>query len=336
MPFCIKKSAAANTGAMTLFIAGTSAAMTWGDGTAFTGGEWPANADGVVIYDGNYKLVGPPSPFAFLIPGTPVPLLAPRAYYVDGSAGSDSNNGLAAGAGHAFATLQKAETVRRSLNQNGFDVTIHVADNTYAPLVCGPINGSGNVFWVGDHATPAFCLVHATAGEAILINASGHNFDGFAVQSDANGSLPHIGAGIRISGGQAYFQNMSFGACSQTHIWLDRGGVGIFHGVGDGVGSAFVNITGDAPYHIQGDGDMEIGQTILNINGTRTFTAFWYGFSGGLIDGPYSAINFISGATVTGSKFNVVGNAVLNFSGAGDSYLPGSTAGTKSTGGQTT
>lgn len=62
MAFIIKKGAAANTGAMTLTIAGTAGALTWGDDTAFTGGEWPAAADGFVMYDGNYRMIGPPSP----------------------------------------------------------------------------------------------------------------------------------------------------------------------------------------------------------------------------------------------------------------------------------
>jgi len=61
MQFAIKKGAAKNTGATSLSIAGTLAALTWGDGTAFVGGEWPANADGQVLYEGNYKLLASPT-----------------------------------------------------------------------------------------------------------------------------------------------------------------------------------------------------------------------------------------------------------------------------------
>lgn len=60
MQFVIKKGSAGNSGPLTLVIAGTAAAVTWADGTAFTGGEWPAITDGSIVYEGNYKLLSHP------------------------------------------------------------------------------------------------------------------------------------------------------------------------------------------------------------------------------------------------------------------------------------
>lgn len=57
-------------------------------------------------------------------------LTAPRDYYVNVSTGNDANNGDNT---HPFATIQHAVDVVSKLDANGYAVTIHVADGTYAP-----------------------------------------------------------------------------------------------------------------------------------------------------------------------------------------------------------
>jgi hypothetical protein len=326
MHFTITKGDAANTGALSATIMGTTAPVTWPDLTPFSGGEWAAEADGLVVYDGNYRLLGPTTPFSFVVPGAPPPLLAPRTYYVNAGTGSDSNSGLSSG--NAFASVQKAITVTQSLNMNGFNVTINVDGTiarTYAPFVCGALNGSGLVTIVGNLTTPSNVLIHATSGEAALVNAPGYTLSGLAFQSDAAGTAPHLGIGIRAQA-VVFVENCSFGACFNAHIWIDPSGQVICAGAGNGFPSAFINITGNAPYHVQFSGVMQLAQTILNITGTITFTAFSLGQNFGLMLGPYSAIN-ITGS-VTGSKYSLTAPAIINTNGAGTSYFPGSTSGT--------
>lgn len=329
MHFTITKSALANTGALAATIMGTTAAVTWGDLTPFTGGEWAANADGMVVYDGNYRLLGATTPFSFVIPGSPPPFLTPRSYFVNDSTGSDSNDGLSSG--NPFKTIQKGITVTQSHNMNGFNATINVATGTYAPFICGALNGSGNVTIVGNLTTPTNVLIHATTGEAINVSAPGYILQGMAVQADANGSAPHQGAGIRAQA-VVVIQNMSFGVCSAAHRYVDPGGLILANGTSNGFPSAFLNITGNAPYHIFSSGVVQESQTILNINGTLAFTAFISMQNLGVWFGPYSAIN-ITGS-VTGSRYSVSTNAIINTLGGGASYLPGSTAGSTATGGQ--
>jgi hypothetical protein len=334
MQFGIKKGAAANDAAVTLNIAGTSAALTWGDGTALTGGEWPAGADGLVLYDGGYKLVGIPSPFAFIVPGTPKPLLAPRTYYVDASAGNDSNNGLAAGAGNAFASIAKAVTVILSLNMNGFSITVNVANGTYAPIVCPELNGSGSVQVIGNTTTPASVIISAATGEAIWVTGSGWSFSGMTVSSAANGSAPHFGCGLRVdNGSNCGISNMGFGACAFAHILSEFGsGVGML-GVLTGNPTAFINIVGSAPafMYVSAGGSISTGETILTLTGTPAFSsAFAVAQTNGSISLPFASIT----GTATGSRYSASLNGTISTSGSGASYYPGNAIGTLTTGGQ--
>jgi hypothetical protein len=335
MQFVIKKGASPNTGAVTLNIVGTNAAVTWGDGTPLSGigPEWPAGADGEVVYDGNYRLLSVINPASFVVPGTPVPLLAPRTYYVDASAGNDSNNGLAAGAGHAFATPAKAVATILSLNMNGFAVTVNVANGTYAPFACSPLNGSGSVAFIGNTTTPASVIIAATTGEAILVQGSGYSFSGFTVTSAANGSAPHLGCGVRCDGGvTCTISNMAFGACAFAHIECGFGASIQMLGVASGNSSAFINIVGSAPsfMYVDSGGTISTGQTALTLTGTPTFTAFAFAISNGSISLPFNSITGLA----TGSRYSVSLNGVISTNGSGATYYPGSTSGTATTGGQ--
>jgi hypothetical protein len=336
MQFVIKKGASGNTGAVTLNIVGTSAALTWGDGTPLSGigPEWPAGADGEVVFDGNYKMLSTPTPLSFVVPGTPKPLLAPRTYFVDGSAGSDSNDGLAAGAGHAFATLPKVMSVILSLNMNGFAVTVNVANGTYGPVICPALNGAGTVSFIGNTTTPANVTVAATTGEAIYVQGTGYSFSGMTPTSAANGSAPHLGCGIRVGGASTCsISNMGFGACAFAHILSEFGGAVGMLGVATGNPSAFINIVGSAGafMYVDGSGTISTGQTILTLTGSPTFSsAFAFATTNGSISLPFQSIT----GSATGSKFSASLNGVISTSGSGINYYPGNSAGTTTTGGQ--
>lgn len=88
-------------------------------------------------------------------------LTANRTYYVR-TDGSDSNSGLVNDAGGAFLTIQAAVTlVASSLNLNGYDVTIQVADGTYAvgATIQNLWDGNGTVSIKGNATTPTNVIV---------------------------------------------------------------------------------------------------------------------------------------------------------------------------------
>jgi hypothetical protein len=335
MQFVIKKGAAANTGAVTLNLVGTNAALTWGDGTPLSGlgPEWPAGADGEVVYDGNYRLLSVVSPASFIVPGTPAPLLAPRTYYVDASAGNDSNNGLAAGSGHAFATIQKSINTILSLNMNNFTVTVNVANGTYAPFTCPVLNGSGTVLIVGNNTTPANVIVSATTGEAIYVTGAGYTISGMTVSSAANGTAPHLGCGVRTQSVPVTLYNMSFGACFYSHVQSEFGATTNFLGTATGNPSAFINIVGSAPAFMFAavGGIISTGQTALTLVGTPNFSAaFAVVQQVASIQIPFSSIT----GPATGQRFSASLNGTINTNGSGVNYYPGSIAGATATGGQ--
>jgi hypothetical protein len=184
--YCIEYIANTTTagGVTANFGPGARVASRW-DGTALLPGDLVIGQGAVFLDNGTQlRLVSP-------VDSTPVFLQAAQTYYVNASTGSDSNNGLTSGT--AFLTIQKAINTTLSLNMNGYNVSIIVADGTYAPIQCGALNGSGQCFITGNTTTPANCIIHATTGEAINVTGRGWQIGGFAVQADANGTSPHLG-----------------------------------------------------------------------------------------------------------------------------------------------
>lgn len=334
----IKKGVTSNDAALTLAVAGTTAPVTWGDGTAFTGGEWVANADGLVVYDSaspaKFRLLGATSPFAFVIPGTKAPLLGARTYYVNASApGSDSNDGLTSPT--AFASVVKALNVAATFNQNGFDITINVANGTYSSFVCQTINGQGSIFIIGNETTPGSVIISTSAGEAITVNGQNYTIKGMTVLSSGSGAAPHVGAGLRVNASaQVVTRNIIFGACVDSHTLIGNGGILAFSGTDNGDATGYVSITGDSPFflNVQGGGLVTLNNTILNTTGARTFaSSFVQAADQGIIRGSFSTINL--GSTVTGKRYNVTTLGLINTATANINYFPGTIAGTATLGG---
>src|SRR5690606_6562686 len=91
-----------------------------------------AGTDGIMFPDGTLQTTA----------ATPM-LTADRTYYVR-TDGSDANSGLANTAGGAFLTIQKAIQVAAGINNNGFTITIQLANGTY--------NSGGSIRgpWIGN------------------------------------------------------------------------------------------------------------------------------------------------------------------------------------------
>ncbi len=70
IPFIVKKGAAANVGALTMALNGLAATATVrADGSAFGAGQWPANAEAQVVYDGIH-IVALTDPAPAWVPGS--------------------------------------------------------------------------------------------------------------------------------------------------------------------------------------------------------------------------------------------------------------------------
>jgi hypothetical protein len=257
-------------------------------------------------------------------------LLAARNYYV-ATTGSDTNPGTIAS---PFATITKAVEVTSTLDLNIYTATIKVADGTYnGQVLLRNLVGAGRCRIIGNVANPsAVVLTNSGADTIRSVGISGiYELEGFQITNTTGNCIYISGGGILRIG------NLNFGSCPSVHIAAqDSSQIEI---IGD------YSILGNAAIHIYAVGPSAIvafnyAPTIpvqVNIPSALTFSTFALASGMGTLQlyGP-SYCNF-TGAGVTGtagSRFNSEFNAVIRVGGAGLDYIPGSTAGIQSTGGQ--
>lgn len=256
-------------------------------------------------------------------------------YYVGGTGASDANDGTAAsvGSGHGpFATLQAAANAVAGVNLNGFSVNIHVANGSYAPVLLPNTAGSGSVNFIGNPSSPSSCAVVATANGISAIQGnncgSAYSFNGFMVSASGSGQA----SGVTSAGAGSFItlQNIYCGNCTFAQIFPSTGTIAL-------IGPITIVGGGGAFVYSYGQGGL------LNISTTappslNILNAVSYSQAFAVVTTLAQAVMFFSviggAGNVTGSKFQVGQNGVLNTNGSGINYLPGSSAGTQSGGGE--
>lgn len=246
-------------------------------------------------------------------------LTAARTYYVR-SDGSDSNDGLSNTAGGAFLTVQKAVTVVSGLDNGGYDVTIQLADATYAESVAlKTLVGSGSAIIQGNAATPANVVCKDFSGTYIVGNWTIKDL--VLTNGSAATRLAASGRGCVIS-----FSGVTFGGTTTAyHIAATDGAVA------KAIGNYSISAGSTIHAYAANTGSVEIRSKTVTITGTPAFsTAFAYCQILGqqLLDG-----NTFSGSA-TGPRYSAISNGVLYTAGGGSTYLPGNSAGSTATGGQ--
>ena len=304
-----------NTGPSTMNVGTGAVAVIYPNGSPMLGGELSAGRTVDFLFNGtSWELQG--NGYAPILQGN-------RNYYVDGTHGSDSNNGLAAGTGNAFATIQKAVNTAYSINANGFAVTINVADGTYAPLaVTGVFNGTLSI--IGDTATPTNCVISSTSATQACV--SGNNSAVFTIQGFTLTNT--LGNGL-VSQNNAIvsFSLIAFSSCvNGNHIFIDTGRVSC-------IGN--YSIISNALNHVL----LTYGEFILTPSTPNTVTISTCALSTAFVNA--QNISFIrantntnfSGAPTSGTKYSATQNSVIQTSGAGVNFFPSPTAGGTASGG---
>lgn len=261
-----------------------------------------------------------PTPYAFqnFLPIGPVTTVQAGngTLYVNVST-SGSDTAGDGSAGNPFATIAKAIAMIQNMDHRGFNAVINLAAGTYSiganyALDQGP-NPNVRLYIRGQSNAS---LVTITGG----INASG---------AAARLTLEFVTlttAGINANN-NAYvdFDNCIFGAMASSQHLFAQNGARI-------VAAGPYTINGNAIYHAaaQYDGKVFLDGNTVTLNGTPAFsTAFAYAAQGTI-----SAQSVTFSGSATGVRYNAILNGVINTAGGGASYLPGSSAGTTSTGGQ--
>lgn len=246
-------------------------------------------------------------------------LTADRTYYVR-TDGSDSNNGLANTSGGAFLTIQKAVDVTCALDMSIYAVTIQCGDATRTEQVAlKTYLGSEAPTIIGNTTTPANCLMNVTSGNCFTNNSGRYwKVSGFKLATTTSGN------GFSASGGGSKigFSNINFGACAEGHIYSSE--------CAQVYALTNYTISGAAAFHglAVENGVVSIGGLTITITGTPAFSGFLYGRKGHFL---VQGITFSGSAT--GPRFNLNLCSTVFANGSGEaSYLPGNSAGSKSTG----
>lgn len=264
-------------------------------------------------------------------------LTADRTYYVRKD-GSDTNTGLTDDAGGAFLTISKAVATVRSLDLQGFDVTIQVRAGTYTETVaCGPCVGQATsdgvsstsfrpIKILGDLVTETNVVITSADFATVTVYGQGSmwSFNGVTV-NNTNG----FGAAMRATLGGALILGDPGAYTGRVQV----GGVGFaqLYGFVDAyilayldevtfAGSAFIGIYADfrsqidfEPIDITWTGSPAYGFGFVVADATAIVQYYWFGTLTG--DG-----------TVTGTRFRAQLNSYVDVFDKNWTAIPGDAA----------
>lgn len=258
-------------------------------------------------------------------------LSASRTYYVR-TDGSNSNTGLVNSAGGAFLTLQKAlNVISSTLDVGGQAVTISVGTGAFSAGIdfsAGWVGG-GSIIVSGAPSTisvaSANCFQNTgvlggivTIQNLTLICTGG---GGSAISNSGVGTI-NIGSGVTfgdMAGGDHIFAQGSSAYITSSSSYTISGG-GRTHCLARSAGVV----------------DLYNGGTGL-VTTVSASVSFSSAFASSSTLGFIQSINrtySIGAFTVTGTRYLVALNAVINTNGAGANLFPGTVAGSTATGGQ--
>lgn len=247
-------------------------------------------------------------------------LTANTTFYV-ATTGNDSNNGLTAGT--PWLTIQKAiDVISKQYDLAGFTATISVANGTYAgnAVVQTPVVGAGVVLLQGNVATPASCIISASANCVDVSGNAALQLAGFKLTTSSGNNISASNGGQIVLTGL-----MEFGTTPGADMVASQRGLIIV--------SANYTVSGSAAAHFTSNlgGFISSNSRTVTLSGTPAFAgAFASASDMGLIQ---CVSNTFSGAA-TGTRYSVSGNSVIETNGGGATYFPGSIAGASATGGQ--
>jgi len=261
-------------------------------------------------------------------------LTSPLTLYVDVINGSDANNGLAPGSGHAFKTIQHAVLVAATdYDLDGNALTIQLADGNYPENVAlFPYTGRGNaghtgpILIVGNTGSPANVTVTSNSLACFTAVECGYfeyDFQGMTLISNSVGGA----CLLADAGGWIYGDNIIFGTSnSGNHCNAENGGI---------IELNSYTISGNAQNHYFATSGGEIivtgAGTITLVNNPTFSSTFAFTDRLGLIQCPSTQV--FTG-TATGTRYSANANSVIWTNGAGATFFPGTVGGSTATGGQ--
>lgn len=236
------------------------------------------------------------------------------------SGGDDDNAGFGPATTEAFATIERAVEVALECFSRA---SIDVGAGTFGDIFIDPNIGYRCDLTVVGAGRGSTTIGSVYIGGEITLSLFDFSFS----HATAVALTVEKGASAKIGVYSVDANTIAFGACPAGHMLARSGG----------------RLTlGD--YHISGGcsaGAHIVSETtaLLSIGGEQKLDAS-VSFSGGvMVAKSLSCVTAnntftLGGYTVSGKRYDVTGNAVIDTAGAGASHFPGSVAGTTATGGQ--
>lgn len=279
------------------------------------------------LYGVEYEPSEAEVPTAVVLSGFREVLAANRTYYVRTN-GSDTNSGLVDDAAGAFLTVAKAVSVVLSIDNNGYQVIIKIADGTYTQTsntVLTEWVGSAVPIIRGNTTTPAnVVLTTSTNGVDVFYCTSKKRWHVEGVSMAATGTS---GCCARLWGGYMSFSNSRFGVATESHIRGYYQSTVLLEGTITLYGNTpnFIALFWGGVARFAAFGDY----ATLVFGSITVSDAFVWGYANAVI----SIVSYQSGS-FTGKRYAADRLAMIDSGGNGTTYLPGTVAGTTSVGGQ--
>lgn len=313
-----------NTGPCTLSVSGITRTLSRRTGTALLPKDIQANVPFDCVFDGSgFVLVG-------LAPSE-VPRVVSNPVLWVRTDGSDLNDGSENFAGKAFATIEAALAYGQTYFATaGSRLTIRlgVAGTYAAPTQ--RIQNFSNLLILGDAAAQASYVISGSgaAGNTGVLHC---DFGALVLLRGLtlyNAGTTHnwVTSG---SGAVVLTENVTFAGINNPVGWVAYASNNGFFGL---LAGCRVQSSAYAMFYTTGGGSITQFAT-LTIVGALTFTYFAFMDGGRYQISPGVTFTFAAGASVTGIRYGVTVNGSMNTLGGGANFLPGSVAGSVSTGG---
>lgn len=247
----VLKSAATNTGAMTINVNGLGAkSIIYPGGGAIQAGQALASSVMMLVYDGTaFEWVGSAAPAWRTVSSGP--------WYVNASTGSDSNNGLTSGT--AWATIQHAVSqIQHNYDLGGAAATVNLLGAFTAGFTVNqPWVGGTVIFDGGSSSTTS---IEPASTSAVIGTGSGVDFTIQNVTLAAPGAakaalVATVNAVVNLGNG------VMFGQCGAAQILASFGGTVS----GGGASYSCTSSGGNSPVHAS-----ELGGTVIINNASIT------------------------------------------------------------------
>lgn len=314
---CLRvRVANSNTGATEVNIAGhPSRQVVRNDGSVLFDSDLISFGIFDLVYDGS----------VFKLPSTIAApqLRRPLTLYVNAAIGSDANDGTANTAGKALASIQGAVDRAFTFGPGSHTITVLVSNGSYGPVEIPNRPGPGLAI-IGNDASPSSVIVDG-GGTRDAFAANGPNrVNVSGLRANAPGGL---NAGF-IAYGQSDMRlnKTETGPCGGAHLQAFGGGsllAGEHRFAGSGQSLYRANVSGRL-------GISSVQTMVLPLSVSATASA---DNLGAITASSSLPVTFVNAGNVTGMRFQVTTNAIIDVAGGGPNFFPGADN-ALSTGGQ--